>query len=179
VAGAGPGAGGGSSSCRGCFYRGPRAIRMTPVVPGCGEGPAPHAPVAATAEVIQELRSLEARHGRSGHDRAAEPAPGWSKCCQVPAMGQGFPPLPRFWVSPRVELPTSLCHGLAGFPADSPHAVLFRGRRPHGLPLILAPLGSCEFGLGPSLEGCVFTERGALLVTMRSWLFAPDPTAAV
>ena len=147
-------------------------IRMTVV--RLREGLLLYAPVAATAEVIQELRSLEARHGPVV-TIVLPTSSGLEHKLPVPAMARAFPRA-QVWVSPKQwSFPLSLPLDWLGFPADRTR-VLFEDGVPHGDALSWHPLGPVNLGIGTFLEVAVFhRSSGALLVTDALVAIAPDP----
>ncbi len=123
-----------------------------------------YAPVAATAEVLQQLRDLEQRWGPV-HTIVLPTASGLEHKLPVPAMARAFPKA-TVWVSPgQWSFPLGLPLPWLGFPAGRTR-VLFEDGLPFPQQLDWRALGPLDLGLGTFVEvACFDRASGSLLLT--------------
>ncbi len=149
-------------------------IRMT--VLRVREGLLLYAPVAPTAEVREQLRQLEERHGPVC-TIVLPTASGLEHKLPVPAMARAFPDA-QVWVTPKQwSFPLSLPPAWLGFPASRTRVLLSDGL-PHGDQLDWLPLGPLDLGLGTFMEiACFDRASGSLLLTDALVAIPPEPPA--
>ncbi len=149
-------------------------IRMT--VLRVREGLLLYAPVAPTAEVREQLRQLEERHGPVC-TIVLPTASGLEHKLPVPAMARAFPSA-EVWVTPKQwSFPLSLPPAWLGFPPSRTRVLLSDGV-PHGDQLDWLPLGPLDLGLGTFMEiACFDRASGSLLVTDALVAIPPEPPA--
>ena len=137
-------------------------IRMT--VLRLRDGLLLHAPVAPTAELLEELRQLERRHGPV-RSIVLPTASGLEHKLPVAAMARAFPAA-AVWLTPRQwSFPLPLPPAWLGFPAERTR-VLFEDGLPHGEELDWRALGPIDLGLGTFMEvACLHRASGSLLLT--------------
>ena len=123
-----------------------------------------YAPVAATAEVIQQLRDLEQRWGPV-HTIVLPTASGLEHKLPVPAMARAFPAA-TVWVAPgQWSFPLQLPSPWLGFPSGRTR-VLFEDGVPFPQQLDWRALGPIDLGLGSFTEvACFDRASGSLLLT--------------
>lgn len=123
-----------------------------------------YAPVAPTAEVLEELRRLEERWGPV-RAMVLPTASGLEHKLPVPAMARAFPAA-TVWVTQRQwSFPINLPQAWLGFPAGRTRVLLEDGV-PYPEQLAWEALGPLDLGLGTFLEvACLDHATGALLLT--------------
>jgi hypothetical protein len=135
-----------------------------------------YAPVAPTAEVLEQLRALEASHGPV-RTIVLPTSSGLEHKLPVPAMARAFPQT-QVWVTPRQwSFPLRLPLAWLGFPAGRTRVLLEQGL-PHCDQLDWCPLGPLDLGLGTFMEmACLDRASGALLITDAMVRIPSDPPA--
>ncbi|MEB3307832.1 MAG: DUF4336 domain-containing protein [Cyanobacteriota bacterium] len=136
-------------------------IRMTVV--RIREGLMLFAPVAATTELLAELKDLEARYGPV-RTVVLPTSSGLEHKLPVPAMARAFPNA-MVWVTPKQwSFPVSLPLAWLGFPSERLR-VLFQQGVPHDEELEWQALGPLNLGLGWFMEAaCIHRASGSLLM---------------
>ncbi|MFM8935612.1 MAG: DUF4336 domain-containing protein [Vulcanococcus sp.] len=142
-----------------------------------------YAPVAPTAELLRQLRDLEAQHGPVC-SIVLPTASGLEHKLPVPAMARAFPQA-EVWITPgQWSFPVQLPAAWLGFPGARTRVLGDQGY-PHPDELVWLSLGPIDLGLGRFHElTCLHRASGALLITdalvainrQPPELFSADPT---
>ncbi len=137
-------------------------IRMTVV--RLKQGLLLYAPVAATQDLLAELRQLEILHGPVCSIVLATSS-GLEHKLPLPALARAFPQA-QVWVSPgQWSFPLNLPLSWLGFPSGRTHTLFVDGL-PHSDELAWESLGPVDLGLGRFQEiSCLHRASGSLLLT--------------
>jgi hypothetical protein len=123
-----------------------------------------YSPLPPTAEVLEELRKLEAIHGRVCSIVLAT-ASGLEHKLPAPALSRAFPAATLWLADHQWSFPVNLPGPWLGFHRQQTK-VLVRDGLPHSEQLKWIPIGPLDLGLGTFYEvACLDLSTGSLLVT--------------